>query len=89
MIVENFQVFAQQKHLNLIFVPQQTFLQADFVPEYFQKVMHNLLSNALKYTPKGGHIYILYGHGNRSRAVACQADGGDDGRTDYGQKCDR
>lgn len=58
MIVENFQVFAQQKHLNLIFVPQQTFLQADFVPEYFQKVMHNLLSNALKYTPKGGHVYI-------------------------------
>ncbi|MDY4043638.1 MAG: ATP-binding protein [Marinifilaceae bacterium] len=58
MIVENFQIFAQQKHLNLIFVPQQTFLEVDFVPEYFRKIMHNLLSNALKYTPKGGNIFI-------------------------------
>ena len=69
MIVVNFQVFAQQKHLNLIFVPQQTFLQADFVPEYFQKVMHNLLSNALKYTPKGGHIYITATQENNNLVI--------------------
>ncbi|HIY68439.1 MAG TPA: response regulator [Candidatus Alistipes intestinigallinarum] len=69
MIVENFQIFAQQKYLNLIFVPQQTFLQADFVPEYFQKVMHNLLSNALKYTPKGGHIYITATQENNNLVI--------------------
>lgn len=69
MIVENFQVFAQQKYLNLIFVPQQTFLQADFVPEYFQKVMHNLLSNALKYTPKGGHVYITVTQENNNMVI--------------------
>lgn len=69
MIVENFQIFAQQKHLNLIFVPQQTFLQADFVPEYFRKVMHNLLSNALKYTPKGGHIYITATQENNNLVI--------------------
>lgn len=69
MIVENFQVFAQQKHLNLIFVPQQTFLQADFVPEYFRKIIHNLLSNALKYTPKGGHVYITTTEENNNLVI--------------------
>lgn len=69
MIVENFQIFAQQKHLNLIFVPQQTFLQADFVPEYFRKIIHNLLSNALKYTPKGGHVYITTTEENNNLVI--------------------
>ena len=69
MIVENFQIFAQQKHLSLIFVPQQTFLQADFVPEYFRKIMHNLLSNALKYTPKGGHIFITATQENNNLVI--------------------
>ncbi len=69
MIVENFQIFAQQKHLSLIFVPQQTFLQADFVPEYFRKIMHNLLSNALKYTPKGGHVYITTTEENNNLVI--------------------
>ena len=30
----------------------------DFVPDYMKKIMHNLLSNALKYTPPGGRVYI-------------------------------
>ena len=58
MIVENLQIIAQQKHLNLIFASRQSFIQVDFVPEYFRKIMHNLLSNALKYTPKGGDIFV-------------------------------
>lgn len=58
MIVENFQIYARQKCIDLHFAPSETDITMDFVPGYVRKIVCNLLSNAIKFTPKGGQIYI-------------------------------
>lgn len=58
MITESYHEYAREKRIELTYVPNQTEIQMDFVPDYIQKVMSNLLSNALKFTPEFGNIYI-------------------------------
>lgn len=58
MIVENYRIYARQKQIDLRFQPSDTVLMADFVPEYFCKIIRNLLSNSFKFTPKNGTIVL-------------------------------
>lgn len=58
MIVEGFQELARQKRIELQFLPSQNTVNMDFVPDYFQKILRNLISNALDHTPAYGNIWI-------------------------------
>lgn len=58
MLVESFQDLARQKRIELRFLPSQNTVNMDFVPDYLQKILRNLISNALNYTPNYGRILI-------------------------------
>ncbi len=58
MVVETFEEQANAQNIELRFVASETKVIMDFVPDYIKKIMHNMLSNALKYTPDGGRVHI-------------------------------
>ena len=58
MIIQNFQPYADSKRQELTFTHSLTQLEMDFVPDYVQKMLSNLLSNSIKYTPQYGKINI-------------------------------
>ena len=57
MIVESYRDFATKRNIDLQFVANGR-MQTDFVPEYINKVVNNLLSNAFKFTPRYGRVSV-------------------------------
>ncbi|MEM7035690.1 MAG: response regulator [Bacteroidota bacterium] len=57
-LCENFQSLAAARQLNLRYEGPENPLVLDFDPEKFRKIMVNLLSNALKFTPQGGEVTV-------------------------------
>lgn len=59
MITETFQIYAAQKSIVLQFFCNDREIDTDFVPDYLIKIIHNLISNAIKFSEEGTHIYVL------------------------------
>lgn len=57
-IVESFHSLAESQHKQLHFLAEIDALHTAYDPEKLRQIIANLLSNALKFTPERGNIYI-------------------------------
>ena len=57
-LVESFHSFAESKVVKIHFISDLEELTMDFDETYLQQIVSNLLTNAVKFTPKGGDIYV-------------------------------
>ena len=57
MVMESYHDFAQSHNIRLQYLPKGDIVM-DFVPDYVNKVMNNLLSNAFKFTPEYGKVSV-------------------------------
>ena len=60
LLINVFQAVAQVKNIHLRYtaeIPENTAVQLDAAK--LEMVINNLLSNALKFTPEGGDVYVM------------------------------
>lgn len=57
MTIESYREYARMQNINFT-ADLCDEVCMDFVPDYVNKVMNNLLSNAFKYTPTGGTVHV-------------------------------
>lgn len=58
-ITESFQSYAQTKDIRLHFQCEAESLLMDYDPDKLLNIVSNLLTNAIKYTPEGGDVYLV------------------------------
>lgn len=66
---DNFNYYAKTKDISIEYTCDFEELLVYIDPKNFDKIIFNLLSNALKYTPRGGHIQIQLQTGNNPVAA--------------------
>lgn len=59
MLVENYRQYAMSQKIELSYQPDQNIVEMDFVPDFIEKIVSNLISNSMKYTKPYGHITIV------------------------------
>jgi signal transduction histidine kinase/DNA-binding response OmpR family regulator/ligand-binding sensor domain-containing protein len=69
-IVESFNSLAESQHKQLHFLSSMDMLLIEYDPEKLRQIIANLLSNALKFTPEKGNIYITISEEKLSAATS-------------------
>jgi Signal transduction histidine kinase len=74
MIIEGYRDYAHKKNIDLQYIANHN-IDMDFVPDYINKIINNLLSNALKFTPKGGKIIVRIESDNNNAFISVSDTG--------------
>lgn len=75
MIMESYGDYAKSRNIRMQYTTREP-IEMDFVPDYVNKVMNNLLSNALKFTPEYGKITTAVWRDNDNQLVIEVSDTG-------------
>ena len=75
-IVDNFQILAQREEILLSFTAPDTPVITAFDEDKLEKIMFNLISNALKFTEPGGNVMInvFTKKGNNNKAIVIKVE---------------
>ena len=57
-IVEGYLNLAHSRGIRILYAPKQQNYVCDFVPDYAQKVVCNLVTNAIKFSKRGQNVLI-------------------------------
>ena len=60
MVTERYRELARQKDVSLVYQSELNDVEAEYVPDYMDKLLGNLLSNAIKFTPSGGQVKVMF-----------------------------
>lgn len=58
MTCERFANYAAERGISLVYLPNEEVVQMDFVPDYMQKILQNLVSNAVKFSSPGTTVTV-------------------------------
>lgn len=65
MIFENYSIYASQQGMELQFFSEEDEIETDFVPNFLQKILRNLIANAIKYSDPGSRINLMLSVNNK------------------------
>ncbi|KGN91337.1 hypothetical protein HQ45_00770 [Porphyromonas crevioricanis] len=76
LLMEPFGVIASGKEISFRFEHDVPSWEIDFVPSYVQKILSNLVSNAIKYSRSGDSVRLSLSHGRGNKLVIRVVDTG-------------
>ncbi len=78
MTAETFRLYAEEKGVSLLFYSEESLISMDFIPSYIDKIVSNLVSNAIKHSEAGDKIDFIVSKGARPDSISIRiADTGE------------